>query len=102
MRSNSALKLNNLRTSRLPLLLLLMGLGVAACEPFAPDSKQQAAVIIITPEATLAPLPTATPPFATLLPTRAVATATPAIVNVPLPTLVPCNESAGRIITASL
>jgi enterochelin esterase-like enzyme len=75
----------------LPLVLIVI--GVAACDPLAPIPTPTAVVLIVTPEASATPPPTLTP----------VATATPSVTptpeSSPTPTAFPCLEEGGRVLT---
>ncbi|MCI0708809.1 MAG: hypothetical protein L0154_01485 [Chloroflexi bacterium] len=80
------------------LLLGLLLIFAAACEPLAP-SQQQQAIIIVTNTPTSEFPPTATPNFVTSLPQRPTPTNTIAPVVLPSPTIEPCDEPNGRIIS---
>lgn len=84
---------------KLHVLLLLLLLLIAACEPLAPNGNQQGAVIVVTNTPT-APGPiTLTPPLTTALPTRVLPTSTPTVFQPPTPTVEPCDEPTGRVIS---
>ncbi len=74
------------------LLILLVLLLIVACDPLAPIPTPTPQVIIVTPEASNTPIPTATrPPTETPPPT-----ATPT--NTPPPTALPCTQEGGQVI----
>ena len=77
----------------LPILLIVLALVIAACDPLAPIPTPTAVVLVVTPEASATPLATDTP-----TPTPS-PTITPTPENSPTPTAYPCAEEGGRVLT---
>lgn len=89
-------------TRRQLILCLLLGLllGIAACEPLAPEANNQVVIVITntpTPENT--PVPTSV--LATPLPTRVPPSPTPTLFIPPTATIPPCTETEGRLIDSA-